>query len=71
MASCLESAQFQNEEYLEYVFKNLDVDKNGKISAGEIKQILEEKELGKSVEIKVESIIRNCDKNKDGEIDYN
>lgn len=48
------------------MFKNLDVDRNGKISANEIRQILEEKEVGKSTEAKVESIVRRCDKNGDG-----
>lgn len=71
MASCLEASQIQNEEYLEYIFKNIDVDKNGKISAAEIKQILEEKDLSKESEARINGIIRKCDKNEDGEIDYN
>lgn len=71
MASCLEASQIQNEEYLEYIFKNMDVDKNGKISAAEIKHILEEKDLSKESESKISNIIRKCDKNEDGEIDYN
>jgi Ca2+-binding EF-hand superfamily protein len=49
----------------------LDADKNGKISANEISHILEEKEVGKATETKIKAIVRRCDKNGDGEIDYN
>lgn len=32
LACCLESSMMQTEAYLEYVFKELDVDRSGKIS---------------------------------------
>lgn len=41
LACCLESSMMQTEAYLEYVFKELDVDRSGKISKNEIKRIFE------------------------------
>jgi Ca2+-binding EF-hand superfamily protein len=46
------------------------VDKNGRISASEIKQILVEKEMSKASEAKINAVISKVDKNEDGEIDY-
>ena len=68
LACCLQSSLLQTEMYLEYVFKEMDQDKSGKISAGQIRRIFAEGNMG---DVKnVQKIIRECDKNNDGEIDY-
>ena len=56
----------QNEQYLEYIFKGLDLDKSGKISKGEIKRIFEESGFQSLKSEDVDKIIENCDKNHDG-----
>ena len=60
----------QNEQYLEYIFKGLDLDHSGRISKAEIKRIFEESGFQSLKGSDVDQIIENCDKNKDGEIDY-
>lgn len=54
--------------YLEFIFKELDQDKSGRISAGEIRNIFLENNIATGQD--VEKIIKECDKNNDGEIDY-
>lgn len=68
LACCLESSMLQTEAYLEYVFKELDVDRSGKISKSEIKRIFEEAKL--NLNVNVDQLIEEIDKNKDGEVDY-
>lgn len=58
------------EDKLHQAFKMLDIDGNGKISKEELKTILG-KELGKYDEIYWDNMIKEVDKNGDGEIDYN
>lgn len=70
LACCLESSIVQTEMYLQYIFKELDLDKSGKISVSEIKKIFHENNLNTGNAKSVEQIIDECDKNKDGEIDY-
>lgn len=71
MASCLETSYLQNEEYISYVFRGLDADNSGKISKAEIKKIYEEAGIRAIKNTDLDQIIESCDKDKDGEIDYN
>ena len=53
---------------LRLAFQKFDLDKSGKISAGEIKEVLEE-ENAYDPEIWAK-IVRDADQNDDGEIDF-
>ena len=64
LACCLESSLLQTEMYLEFVFKELDQDHSGKISASEIRDIFTKNKLATGKD--VEKIIIECDKNNDG-----
>lgn len=68
LACCLESSLLQTELYLEFIFKEIDKDKSGRISADEIRCIFTDSNI--STGKNVEKIIKECDKNGDGEIDY-
>lgn len=60
---------FKTEKYLRMAFEKFDADKNGKINAQELRNILGG---GSIVPIeKVERIIKQADTNGDGELDYN
>lgn len=68
LTCCLESSLMQTELYLDFIFKEIDQDKSGKISASEIKRIFNENSIDTGRD--VDKIIKECDKNNDGEIDY-
>jgi len=60
---------FKTEKYLRMAFEKFDLDKNGKINAQELRNILGG---GSIVSLdKVEKIIKQADQNGDGELDYN
>jgi len=60
---------FKTEKYLRMAFEKFDTDKNGKINALELRNILGG---GSIVSLdKVERIIKQADTNGDGELDYN
>lgn len=60
-----------NEDRLRKVFGLLDFDKSGKISVKELKSALDSVDLTKKVsEEKCEELIRECDADGDGEIDF-
>jgi calcium-dependent protein kinase len=60
---------FKTEKYLRMAFEKFDLDKNGKINAMELRNILGG---GSIVSLdKVEKIIKQADINGDGELDYN
>lgn len=68
LTCCLESSLLQTEMYMEFIFKELDQDKSGKISASEIRNIFASNNISTNKD--VDKIIKECDKNNDGEIDY-
>ncbi|EAR82389.1 calmodulin-domain kinase (macronuclear) [Tetrahymena thermophila SB210] len=70
LAATMEKSLYMKEDKLHQAFKMLDIDGNGKISKEELKQILG-KELGKYDEAYWDNMIKEVDKNGDGEIDYN
>ena len=57
------------EEKLHHAFKMLDLDGNGRISKDELKQVLGKDDLTKTDKY-WEDMIKEVDKNGDGEIDY-
>lgn len=59
----------QNNEFLKQAFCRFDMDSSGKISAEELKKVLEDGEREHNDEIWKE-IVRQADKNNDGEIDF-
>jgi len=59
---------FKTEKYLRMAFEKFDLDKNGKINASELRNLLGG---GSIVPLaKVEKIIQQADQNGDGELDY-
>ena len=68
LACCLESSLLQTEMYLEFIFRELDQDKSGKISGDEIRNIFATNNIATNKD--VDKIIKECDKNNDGGIDY-
>ena len=72
VASLMDNSVIFREENLVAVFKSLDVDGNGSISTEELKQALRKKNESANFldEENIEQIVKECDKNKDGTIDF-
>jgi len=70
LASTLDKTVYMQEEKLYMAFKVFDKDGSGKISAGELREILGQ-QGGESNEEFWSSLIEECDVNHDGEIDFN
>mmetsp|Transcript_32940 Transcript_32940/g.32619 ORF Transcript_32940/g.32619 Transcript_32940/m.32619 type:complete len:156 (+) Transcript_32940:940-1407(+) len=69
LAATIDESIYLQEERLRGAFETFDRDQSGKISADEIRQILgKEGNLDLSM---YESLIKEADRNNDGEIDFN
>ena len=70
VASCLDNSIIYKEENLKMVFRMLDKDGNGVVSGQQLRDVITsvgESSIGAKV---IEEIIKTCDKNGDGMIDY-
>merc|ERR1712224_1065392 len=71
LAATMERSVYMKEEKLHAAFSLLDLDGNGRISKDELKQVLGKESDYKNVDDKYwENMIKEVDKNGDGEIDY-
>lgn len=63
--------RISNQGYLRSAFEFFDTDASGYISADEIREIFRENELDLDIfDQEIDAIIRECDRNGDGSIDY-
>lgn len=78
IASSLEATRIFTRENIERVFKTIDKDKNGVVDRNELKELLQSiyklKLENNYTEVngkELDNIMEECDKNKDGKIDFN
>ncbi|EGR31676.1 protein kinase domain protein [Ichthyophthirius multifiliis] len=72
LAATMEKSLYMKEDKLHQAFKMLDQDGNGKISKNELKNVLgNDQQLSKYDDQYWDDMIKEVDKNGDGEIDYN
>ena len=71
IAACMQSESYLDQGYLRAAFEHFDVDKSGKITADELREVLGGEEMSLNLtKAAIDNMINEVDTDRDGSVDY-